>query len=353
MKKITFVLAVSLFGVAAAQASEFDGVWLGAKLGYNQSDVTGLDKKSATAFGLEGGYNWNMDSFLLGVNGYADLNGKATHTPGAVNYGSRAFGLDGKFGLPMGSWLPYAKLGYGRTAGNGGASGTSGSGAHMGLGVEYKFMPNLSVTGEYSNASAKSGVAKLNNNNLTVGINYYFDTSNLPYGEMAKPAPVAKREEPKMPAPVEVAKPVAPVVMIKEEPKEVWKTIVEEKPVTFAAITYDAKSAKLLPASKAQLDDVAEFAKLYPDAQLQVTGHTDFRAGKSKKEYNQKLSVKRAEAFKAALVERGVAAERISTEGVGFDQPIADNNTDAGRAQNRRIVIRSTIKEEKKVRVTE
>ncbi len=350
MKKIAFVLAVSLFGIAAAQASEFDGVWLGAKLGYNQSDVTGVNRKNATAFGFEGGYNWNMDTFLLGVNAFADLNGKATHTPGAVNYGSRAYGLDGKLGLPMGEWLPYAKLGYGRTAGNGGASGVSGSGAHFGLGVEYKFMPNLSVAGELTNASAKRAGNNLNNTNFTVGINYYFDTVNLPYAETAKVAPVVRHEEPRFVAPVEAVKPVA---VVKEEPKEVWKTIVEEKPVTFAAITYDAKSAKLLPASKAQLDDVAEFAKLYPDAQLQVAGHTDFRAGKSKKEYNQKLSVKRAEAFKAALVERGVAAERITTEGLGFDQPIADNNTEAGRAQNRRIVIRSTIKEEKKVRVTE
>lgn len=349
MKKMTFVLAAALLSVGAAQASEFDGVWLGAKLGFNQADATGLDKKNATVFGLEGGYNWNMDTILLGLDGYADLNGKATHNPGPVSYGSRAYGLDGKLGLPMGDWLPYAKLGYGRTAGNGGASGLSGSGAHLGLGVEYKFMPNLSVTGEYTNASAKNTGNKLNNNNFTVGVNYYFDTNAIPYATTAKVAPVAKRVEPVV---MEAPKP-APVVVVKEEPKEVWKTELVDKPVTFAAIAYDAKSAKLLAASKGQLDDVAEFAKLYPAAQLQIAGHTDYRDGKSKKDYNQQLSVKRAEAIKAALVERGVAAERMTTEGFGFDQPVADNKTEAGRAQNRRVVIRSMIKEEKKIKVME
>lgn len=348
MKKSTFALVVALFGMSAAQAGEFDGVWLGAKLGYNQSDLSGLDKKNATAFGLEGGYNWKVASYLLGVAGFADLNGKATHNPGLVNYGSRTIGLDGKLGLPMGDWLPYARLGYARTAGNGGASGVSGSGAHFGLGAEYKFMPNLSVSGEYTMGSAKTAATKLNNDNFTLGINYYFDTSDIPYAPQI--APVTRREVPEVVVPVEVPK---PVVLVKEEPKEVWKTLLEEKPITFAGVNFDTKSAKLLPSAKEKLDDVAEFAKLYPDAQLQITGHTDYRAGKSRKAYNQKLSVRRAEAFKAALVGNGVAAERISAEGFGFDQPVADNLTEDGRAQNRRVEIRSVIKEEKKVRVVE
>ncbi|MDO9012690.1 MAG: outer membrane beta-barrel protein [Gallionella sp.] len=352
MKKstINFTLVVALLGMHVVQASEFDGVWVGAKLGYNVSDLTALDKKSATVFGLEGGYNWSMDTFLLGVNGFADLNGKATHNPGLVNYGSRAYGLDGKLGFPLDSWLPYVKLGYARTTGNGGASAISGSGAHLGLGVEYKFMPNLSVSGEYSLGSAKTGAVKLNNNNFTIGVNYYFDTSDIPYA--APVVPVVRQEEPKEVAPVEMMKPAVPLV-IKEEPKEIWKTLLEEKPVTFSGVNFDTNSAKLLPSANTELDDVAEFAKLYPGAQLQISGHTDYRAGKSKEAYNQKLSERRAAAFKVALIERGVAAERISVEGHGFAQPIADNNTEAGRAQNRRVEIRSVITEEKRVRVTE
>lgn len=343
MKKSTFALTVALLGMSVAQASEFDGVWLGAKLGYNFSDMSGLDRKNATAFGVEGGYNWNTDTYLLGVDGFADLNGRATHNPGLVNYGSRDYGLDGKLGLPMGNWMPYVKLGIVRTTGNGGASQMSGSSAHSGLGVEYKFTPSLSVSGEYTSASAKTGAAKLINNNLTVGVNYYF-------GVEPAPAPVVARVEPKA-APVEEVKPVAPPVV--QQPKEVWKTLLEEKPVTFTGVNFDTDSARLPASAKSRLNDVAEFAKLYPNAQLKIAGHTDYRAGKSGKAYNQKLSERRAAAFKAALIASGIAAERIATEGFGFEQPIADNKTAAGRAQNRRVEIRSVIQQEKKVRVTE
>jgi OOP family OmpA-OmpF porin len=161
---------------------------------------------------------------------------------------------------------------------------------------------------------------------------------------------------PAVAAPVEEIKPVVEVKSVVEDKvasKEVWQTLLEEKPITFTGVNFDTKSAKLLDSAKSKLNDVAEFAKLYPDAELQIAGHTDYRAGKSKKEYNQKLSVRRAESFKAALIENGVSAERIHVEGFGFDQPVADNKTEAGRTQNRRVEIRSVIKEEKKIRVTE
>ena len=350
MNKVILALAIALSGTYAAQASEFDGVWLGAKLGYNQSDLSGFDKQSATAFGLVGGYNWDVESFLVGVEGFADLNGKATHNPGSVNYGSRDLGIDGKFGVPVGDWLPYARLGYVRTTGNGDASSIRGSGAHLGLGAEYKFTPTLSVSGEYSHANAKSGLVRLNNNNFMLGLNYYFDTTNIPYAPQI--APVGKRELPEAAVEMPVLK-EEPKVIVKEQPKEVWKTLLEDKPVTFTGVNFDTRSAKLLPLTDAKLEEVAEFAKLYADAQLQIAGYTDFRAGKSKQVYNQKLSMRRAAAFKDALVKKGVAAERISTQGFGFEQPVADNNTAEGRAQNRRVEIRSVVKEEKKVRVTE
>ena len=67
-----------------------------------------------------------------------------------------------------------------------------------------------------------------------------------------------------------------------------------------------------------------------------AVGHTDSIGTDA---YNQRLSVRRAEAVKAYLVSRGIEANRVYTEGKGEKQPVADNKTAAGRAKNRRVEI--------------
>jgi OOP family OmpA-OmpF porin len=66
-----------------------------------------------------------------------------------------------------------------------------------------------------------------------------------------------------------------------------------------------------------------------------IEGHTDNRGNAAK---NKQLSQKRADAVKAEVVKLGVDAGRLSAVGYGADKPIADNNTEEGRAQNRRVV---------------
>lgn len=67
-----------------------------------------------------------------------------------------------------------------------------------------------------------------------------------------------------------------------------------------------------------------------------AVGHTDSVGTDA---YNQKLSVRRAEAVKAYLVSKGIEANRVYTEGKGKKQPVADNKTAEGRAKNRRVEI--------------
>lgn len=337
MKKsvINTALLGALLSMSAAQAGEFEGSWIGAKLGSNSSSITTLDTQRATTYGIEGGHNWNMGGFLLGADVFADSNGSATHGPApTTSYGSSAYGLDAKLGLDAGKWLPYAKLGYARTNGNGQAGAIGGSDVHLGLGVEYKFAPSWSVAGEYTTASAKTGVSKLNNNNLTLGINYYFGAPAAPVAVAAAPAVV--KAEPK------------PVAKAAPAPKEAWKIIKEEKPVRIEGASFDTNSAKLKPTADAKLQQVVDFAAKYPEANLEVTGHTDDRGNDS---YNQKLSEKRAASVKAHLVKKGIAADRISAKGLGETMPVADNKTKAGRAANRRVEVQYTVREEKKVRV--
>lgn len=82
------------------------------------------------------------------------------------------------------------------------------------------------------------------------------------------------------------------------------------------------------------LDKLVNVLKEYPDTNIEVQGHTD---SKGSENYNQGLSERRARAVSAYLGKRGVSTSRITTKGYGETAPVAGNDTDEGRAQNRRV----------------
>ena len=87
---------------------------------------------------------------------------------------------------------------------------------------------------------------------------------------------------------------------------------------------------------KAKLDDLVGKVKGINLEVIIAVGHTDSVGSDA---YNQKLSVKRSDAVKAYLVSKGIEKNRVYTEGKGEKQPVADNNTSAGRSKNRRVEI--------------
>jgi hypothetical protein len=97
---------------------------------------------------------------------------------------------------------------------------------------------------------------------------------------------------------------------------------------------FDSDKATIQPESKSLLDDIATALKNFPDWHLRIVGHTD-ATGDS--EHNVHLSLDRALAIEAALVERGVDAQRLVTAGLGESRPIVSNATPDGRALNRRV----------------
>jgi len=107
--------------------------------------------------------------------------------------------------------------------------------------------------------------------------------------------------------------------------------------VTYAADAFfDFDKATLKPDGRAKLDDLAAKIKSINLEVVVAVGHTDHTGSHA---YNDKLSVRRAEAVKAYLVSKGIDKSRIYTEGKGKRQPIADNKTRVGRAQNRRVEV--------------
>ncbi|MFW6387260.1 MAG: OmpA family protein [Thermodesulfobacteriota bacterium] len=107
--------------------------------------------------------------------------------------------------------------------------------------------------------------------------------------------------------------------------------------VTFKSdLLFDFDSAAVKPGAYDELQRVAEVLNAYPQTKLQIAGHTD---SSGSEDYNQGLSERRAEAVKTILVNYQVAAQRISTVGFGESQPVASNDSAAGRQMNRRVAI--------------
>jgi outer membrane protein OmpA-like peptidoglycan-associated protein len=104
--------------------------------------------------------------------------------------------------------------------------------------------------------------------------------------------------------------------------------------VNMSDVLFDTGKYTLKPDTKIALAKVAGILLSYPGLKVQVEGYTDSVGGD---EYNQKLSESRASTVKDFLISQGVSADNITSQGFGKSNPVADNSTAAGRAQNRRV----------------
>jgi outer membrane protein OmpA-like peptidoglycan-associated protein len=82
-----------------------------------------------------------------------------------------------------------------------------------------------------------------------------------------------------------------------------------------------------------ELNNLVKLLNQYPTLKIEISGHTD---DVGNEEYNQKLSVDRAQAVVNYLISKGISSSRLSFIGFGFTKPIADNTTEEGRKLNRR-----------------
>jgi len=100
--------------------------------------------------------------------------------------------------------------------------------------------------------------------------------------------------------------------------------------------SFDFDSAVIKPGAEDEIARIAAVLIKYPQTNISIEGHTD---SKGAEEYNMDLSKSRAEAVKASLIGRGLSSSRLQTIGFGESKPVATNDTEAGRQQNRRVRI--------------
>ncbi len=107
--------------------------------------------------------------------------------------------------------------------------------------------------------------------------------------------------------------------------------------VTFeSGVLFPFDSDQVLPAGRENLRQLANSLRDYPETEVLIVGHTD---SQGTDEYNMALSHRRAASARQYLVGQGINGARIRVEGRGESEPVADNSTDAGRAQNRRVEV--------------
>lgn len=107
--------------------------------------------------------------------------------------------------------------------------------------------------------------------------------------------------------------------------------------LNFDRINFATGSSELTKESWEQVGNISEILKAYPNVNMKVGGYTD-NTGNA--QANQKLSADRASNVMKAIISKGIEAKRLTSEGYGDQHPVASNDTEEGKAQNRRIAIR-------------
>ncbi|HXK17596.1 MAG TPA: OmpA family protein, partial [Polyangiaceae bacterium] len=123
---------------------------------------------------------------------------------------------------------------------------------------------------------------------------------------------------------------LAKFASVKQEPRGMVITL-------SGSVLFESAKSALLPAAQLKLNEVADaLIKEDPLSKIVVEGHTDSQGGVP---YNQDLSQRRAQSVRDYLVSRGIASDRVSSQGFGSSRSVADNKSPEGRADNRRVEI--------------
>ncbi|SHO58944.1 OmpA family protein [Vibrio quintilis] len=318
MKKMVAVLSVCCLmqaGLVQAQG------YVGGKLGATWLDDSCLGGESCDDDSFGGGIytGYEFSKHIAVELGY-DYLGKFTGG-GLDDKTVTAVTVAPKFNFPLAEdFSAYIKTGLGFVNfGDGDDASFLGA-----LGGEYMIQPNLGLRLEYQILTDMSNdLVRAQGNMVTLGLSYKFGQGKKYHKPMgAKPAPKPHKV---MAAPVPAPEPVR-----QEKPSEpkVFKKSLS------GTNTFATNSAELTATES--LQEVVDILSRYPQAKVMITGYTDSRGPEA---YNQQLSERRAKSVSQFLISKGIEAERVSAKGMGEANPVASNETKAGREKNRRVEI--------------
>jgi len=349
---LSFLVATAL--PLAAQSQEFK--WLTVVGG---GTIFGKgDFKTAPHFGAAGGW-WFSEHWGAELRG---TNGRIKNSSGTISESQTIYTLTAlrRFGSPDAKWQPYLSFGMGAT--KNGVYGISVVGPtkqvdmrpelNLGIGAQRRFSQSGLLTLDYRLAHSGLRGATYNDHLVTAGLGFTFgerrrstpasSAASLPVVSTI-PAPVAVNPTP-APAPV-APPPPAPAPQVSATAAVTAAQAPAPAPAPppakvqlKGAVVYFANGQAVLDEKgQAALDQVAQSLKGQSvTVQLKATGHAS-KVGP--KPFNQRLSVRRAQAVADYLVAQGVPASLLKQEGRGMDEPAAENETRRGRALNRRTEV--------------
>lgn len=291
------------------------------------------DQTNDVALALYGGYQFTRDWFVEGL--YADL-GKAT-----LQYNNPLVDIEESISYKVaaayaGYYLPfdwiadtrfYVKAGISYLMRESSASTLSLDKEKsvlvpaMSVGVEWRFADDWTLRGEFNSFSNRTRMAD-------ISIAYWFGNGRY------RPEPIAPVVEPE-PIEEEIIEEVVAEALQEPTLEQLEARNIEALAnETLPALNVDISSTELSQSSLNELDALVTALETYPDVRIEIRGHTDSTGSHA---FNQKLSERRAERVYNYLVEHGIDASRLRQIGFGENMPIADNDTEEGRRQNRRI----------------
>ncbi|EEX94223.1 outer membrane protein OmpA [Vibrio orientalis CIP 102891 = ATCC 33934] len=317
-KRMIFsLLTVALFSSLACASTDFyTGLGLGMSNlspDINQQEQDDQRKFAGTLFlgknigsytALEGSYSY-LSSYDLNDN------------DGAVEY--QNYGLSGLLYWPSSSseWSVYGKLGANYLDAN-----FQGSAANLNVEHKVSFASGLGIRWNLN----ENWFARLEYNLYDSDYSAAFIQVARTWGHSSEQAQLVE---------IQTDSVIEEPMVTEQHPQSITKSEMFDK-VTLSSGPFDSESSELNESSSQQLSQLVATLKEYPEAKVEVVGHTDSTGSSS---YNQALSIQRATEVSNFLESEGIDSSRISIDGHGETQPIAPNSTSQGRANNRRVEV--------------